>query len=94
MPYMFADEIQVVTFIAEPWAIDQIIDWFGKDITIKPNGEKYLVTVKSSLLAMEFWSMQYLNAVEVLTPTVLRDKIKGNLENSIKKYQIGGENND
>jgi len=86
MPYMFADEIQVITFVAEPWAIDQIIDWFGKDITIKSNGDKYHVTVKSSLLAMEFWSMQYLNAIEILTPTALRDKIKENLRSAIKKY--------
>lgn len=86
MPYMFADEVQTVTFLAEPWALDQIIDWFGKDIIIKPNGEKYRVTVKSSLLAMEFWSMQYLNAVEIISPTSLRDKIKENLKNGLGKY--------
>ena len=86
MPYMFADEIQPVTFRAEPWAIDQIVDWFGKDITIKPDGEKFLVTVKTSLLAMEFWAMQYLNGVEVLTPTSLRDKIKDNLQWATEKY--------
>ena len=87
MPYMFADEIQAVTFRAEPWAIDQVIDWFGKDISIKEDGEKFLVTVKTSLLAMEFWAMQNLNAVEILTPQSLRDKIKQNLENGVKKYR-------
>lgn len=87
MPYMFADEIQAVTFRAEPWSIDQVIDWFGKDITIKEDGEKFLVTVKTSLLAMEFWAMQYLNAVKILTPTSLREKIKENLENGVKKYE-------
>ena len=86
MPYMFGDAIQTVTFLAEPWAIDQTIDWFGKDITIKKHGDKFLVTVKTSLLAIEFWAMQYLNAVEVLTPTSLRDKIKENLQCAIQKY--------
>lgn len=86
MPYMFADEIKKITFRAEPWAIDQIVDWFGKDIEIKSDGEKFLVTVKSGLLSMEFWAMQYLNAVEVLTPTSLRDKIKDNLQWATEKY--------
>ena len=86
MPYMFADEIQTVTFRAEPWAIDQTIDWFGKDITIKKEDETFLVTVKTSLRAMEFWAMQYINAVEILSPKSLRDKIKENLRWATEKY--------
>lgn len=86
MPYMFADEIKPVTFRADNTAIDQIVDWFGKDITIKPDGDKSLVTVRTSLLAMEFWAMQYLNYVEILSPAPLRDKIKENLKNAVEKY--------
>lgn len=86
MPYMFADKPQLVTFRAEPWVIDQIIDWFGKNIEIKPENEKYVITVKTSSKAMEFWAMQYLNAVEILTPTSLREKIKENLLNATEKY--------
>lgn len=87
MPYMYGDEPKEVTFLAEEWALDQIIDWFGKSTDIKKQEDKYLVTVKTSLLAMEHWAMQYLNAVEILTPTSLRDKLKQNLENGVKKYQ-------
>lgn len=86
MPYMFDDEIKSVTFISEPWAIDQIVDWFGKDIVIKPQNEKYLVIVKTSLRAMEFWAKQYLNAVEILMPISLRDKLRENLINGVEKY--------
>lgn len=86
MPYMFDDEIKSVTFISEPWAIDQIVDWFGKDIVIKPQNEKYLVIVKTSLRAMKFWAMQYLNAVEILMPISLRDKLRENLINGVEKY--------
>lgn len=86
MPYMFADEPKVVTFRAESWAIDQIVDWFGKNIDIQPENDKYIVTVKTSLHAMEFWAMQYLNAVEILTPTSLREKIKENLCWATEKY--------
>lgn len=86
MPYMFDDEIKSVTFISEPWAIDQIVDWFGKNIVIKPQNEKYLVIVKTSLRAMEFWAMQYLNVVEILMPISLRDKLRENLINGVEKY--------
>ena len=86
MPYMFADEPQLVTFRAEPWAIDQIVDWFGRNIDIQPEKDKFIITVKTSLHAMEFWAMQYLNAVEILTPTSLREKIKENLHFAVEKY--------
>lgn len=86
MPYMFGDEVKQVTFISEPWAIDQIVDWFGKKISIEKKGDKYLVTVRTSLRAMEFWAMQYLNAVEILSPLSLREKIRENLLDGVKKY--------
>ena len=87
MPYMFGDKPQTVTFSCEKWALDQVFDWFGKDIGIKEENDKYAITVKTSLEAMEFWAMQYLNAVEVLTPASLRNKIKENLAKGVEKYQ-------
>lgn len=86
MPYMFADEPKSVEFLSEPWVLDQIIDWFGKDIRIEKSGEKYLIKVKASVNAMEYWAMQYLNAVEVLKPTELRNRIKNNLQQANEKY--------
>lgn len=35
---------------------------------------------------MEFWAMQYLNAVQVLTPLALRKKIEENVLAAAKKY--------
>jgi predicted DNA-binding transcriptional regulator YafY len=87
MPYMFADEPQMIEFIADGWAIDQIVDWFGKDIRIEERQDgRFLVCVKVSINAMEYWSMQYMNAVEILSPKELRDRIKKNVQAANEKY--------
>lgn len=88
MPYMFFDEPQNVEFYSEGWAMDQIIDWFGKDITIKemPDG-RFLIKLRASVNAMEYWAMQYLKAVEIIAPLDLRERIKNNLQSANEKYK-------
>ena len=88
LPYMFADEPQMVEFIVDGWAIDQIVDWFGKDIRIEERQDgRFLVCVKVSINAMEYWAMQYMNAVEILAPIDLRERIKTNVKNAFEKYK-------
>ncbi len=88
LPYMFADEPQAVEFIADGWAIDQIVDWFGKDIHIEERQDgRFLVRVKVSINAMEFWAMQYINAVEITSPKELRERIKRNIQSANEKYK-------
>ena len=87
MPYMFFDEPQVITFIANDWIIDQVIDWFGKGVQIEKREDGgFLVTIKASVNAMEYWAMQYMNAVEVLSPIELRERIRKNVQVANEKY--------
>ena len=87
MPYMFYDEPKVVEFIADGWVLDQIIDWFGKDIKIEELEDgRFLIKVKASINAMEYWAMQYLNAVEIVSPLELRERIKKNVATANEKY--------
>lgn len=87
LPYMFSDEPELITFsIDGDWMIDQIVDWFGFDFRVEEKEGKKTVTVKASPLAMEYWAMQYLNNVEVLSPVKLREKIKSNLNGAQNKY--------
>lgn len=75
--YMYTDKPEWVEFIAEDYIIDQIIDWFGKDIRISKHGEKQLkVSVKVSPMAMEHWAMQYAGYVTVTSPRSLVDTIQ------------------
>ena len=88
MPYMYTDDPERIEFISHADIMDQIIDWFGKDITIQKTNEpnKVIVSVWASPNAMEHWAMQYLTYVEVLTPAHLRARIKSNLAEAIQKY--------
>ena len=88
MPYMFADELQSVELIADGWAIDQIVDWFGKDIVLEEQEDgRFLVRVKASINAMEYWAMQYMNAVEIVSPLELRERLRKNLQVANEKYK-------
>lgn len=89
MPYMYSDQPEHIDFISDEGIIDQIVDWFGNDVRImKSNDEgKVRVSVKASPTAMEFWAMQYINHVEILSPEPLRIRMREFLNNGLKKYQ-------
>lgn len=89
MPYMYTDTPERIEFIADKFIVDQIVDWFGRDIkmtAVVEDPKKVRVELMSSPLAMEHWALQYLDHVEVLKPQSLRDKIRESLEGGIKKY--------
>lgn len=86
LPYMFTDKPEHVEFLADPVIIDQIVDWFGDNARIEQNGERLKVFVKVGPMAMEYWAMQYLNFVEILSPASLRSRIAANLEAARGKY--------
>ncbi len=86
LPYMFSDSIERVEFLTDFRMIDQVIDWFGKEVKIEKEGGMYKVSVRVSLQAMEYWAMQYLNNVEIISPLSLREKLKTNLQNALQKY--------
>ena len=88
LPYMFSDQPEPVEFLAEEWVIDQVIDWFGKEIRITPADEKrYRVCVRSSPAAMAYWALQYAGAVEILSPASLREDVKNTLAKAAEKYR-------
>lgn len=86
LPYMFTDKPESVEFLADPNIVDQIVDWFGDNARVQTYGDKLKVYVKASPMAMEYWAMQYLNFVEILSPASLRSRIAANLEAARGKY--------
>ena len=87
LPYMFGDDLENITFIANSCVVDDIVDYFGSNAKIKEIGNNELeVSVKASPNAMEYWAMQYLKFVEVKTPVSLRERIKENIKNANEKY--------
>lgn len=95
MPYMFNDKPETVEFIADSFIVDDIIEWFGKDIKISKldsDENKVRVGVKASSFAMEHWAMQYINYVEVIAPEALRKSIQNTLVNGLNKYRETANN--
>lgn len=88
MPYMYTDEPERIQFVTEEWMIDQVIDWFGKDVSITPapDGDKITVSLVASPNAMKHWATQYIDYVEVVSPSHLRDAIKEALKKAVDKY--------
>ena len=88
MPYLFTDKPERVTFVAENGIIDQIIEWFGKDVRIlKKDDDHVEVSLTASPKAMEYWALQFIEHVEVTAPENLRERIRNTLEEGIRKYK-------
>ncbi len=88
MPYFYTDKPERITFVADNGIIDQIIEWFGKDVRIMKKDEtKVEVTLTASPSAMEYWALQFLEHVEVTAPQELRERIKKALDEGREKYR-------
>lgn len=84
---MFSDDIEPIRFsIDGEWMIDQIVDWFGFDFKAEKKGDKFIIAVNASPNAMEYWAMQYLNHIEILSPRHLREKLTRNIQCAEQKY--------
>ena len=90
MPYMYAEKPERIEFITDEWVIDQVVDWFGKDIKmvrIPDSDKKVRVELFANPHAMKYWALQYLDCVEVTKPASLRESIKESLVDATVKYQ-------
>lgn len=90
LPYLFTDEPTRIDLLASEDAVDQLIEWFGKDIRINKvatDPGKVRVSIIASPNAMEHWAMQYIHSVEVVSPGFLWNKIKETLKEAAEKYK-------
>lgn len=90
MPYMYTDAPERIELIADEKIVDQIVDWFGAQVRMSPitgREGKVQVSFMASPCAMEYWALQYLTHVEIISPDHLRAKIKKDLIEAMKKYE-------
>ena len=86
MPYMYNDKPERIVFSTNEKMIDQFIDWFGKDIEIRPDNDNITVVLTASPKAMLYWAVQYADEVEIIKPATLREEIKSFLNKAAQKY--------
>ena len=86
--YMMAGKsISAKLKILDEERVNDVVDWFGKDIYLKKDSEgnsNVLLNVNED--ALIFWAMQYGKSVEVLEPQETRAKIRALLEDMIQRY--------
>lgn len=89
-PYMFTDKPEKVVISAKKWMMDDIVDWFGKDVKVSTiDDENIKVELIVSPTAMKFWALQYGENAEVLAPEHLRNEIRQSIEQMCEKYKRG-----
>lgn len=88
MPYLHSDKPERVEMLADAWVIDQVIDWFGKDLAVRETDdpEKIIISLWANPYAMSLWALQYVNYIEVISPAHLRAKIREFLKSGLDKY--------
>ncbi|MBQ8057550.1 MAG: WYL domain-containing protein [Ruminococcus sp.] len=86
--YMFSGESVVVKFIAKRYILNDVIDWFGKDIKFSDaTDDEVTVTVKVNQIAMKMWALKYSRHIRVISPQSLVDKIKEDIKFAMKNYE-------
>lgn len=89
LPYMFSERPIPVTFSCAGWVIDQVIDWFGYDCDIRKDlaEDTYLVTVRVTPPAMEYWALQYAKHIRIRSPEDLRRRVGAILRKAADDYE-------
>ena len=88
MPYLHSDKPERVEMLADAWVIDQVVDWFGKDLAVRETDdpEKIIISLWANPYAMSLWALQYVNYIEVISPAHLRTTIREFLKSGLDKY--------
>lgn len=73
--FMFSGEMVTVTIRCKKRILDAMIDIFGKDIKITaPDEDHYQFTVTVNDNGIIFLAQQYMDAIEIIYPSVLRKR--------------------
>ena len=67
--------------------LNEVIDWFGKDIKIIEEEPNLIVKIKANENAIIYWILQYGQFVEIIEPIETRKQIIEILNDMIKRYQ-------
>jgi predicted DNA-binding transcriptional regulator YafY len=89
LPYMYTDKPERIDFLAYEGIIDQVIEWFGRDINIeKTDREEWIkISLIASPNAMVHWAMQYGDNVEIISPQSLRQTVADKFKKSLEMYK-------
>ena len=86
--YMYSGESIHVEFIADVEMMDELVDWFGKNFSIKKIDEKKIrVKLKCNEHAMIYWALQYGKDIVIESPKSLIDSVKKIAKKIVADYE-------
>ena len=87
--YMFSGESVPVTFRMKKDILDDVIDWFGTDITFSDETEEEVTArVIVNWHAMHHWALQYCRHVRIVAPENLAEHVHQDLAEALDRYKI------
>lgn len=87
--YMFSGESARVILKVRPDGISDVIDWLGRDVGIRDEGDYLLVDTVTNKQAMKYWAVQFGEKVEVLEPPDLREAVRKMVTAMNDRYSAG-----
>ena len=85
--YMFGGESAPVTFTVKKNLLNDVMDWFGSEITfLEETDDAVTAKVTVNLAAMRLWALQYALYVRILSPQSLADNVRVDLQKAIENY--------
>lgn len=85
--YMFSGGSIPVTFRMKKTILNDVIDWFGTEITFSEETEDEVTArVTVNWHAMRHWALQYCRHIKILTPADLAGTVKTDLEAALVNY--------
>ena len=88
--YMFSGKSAPVTFIAKKYLLNDVLDWFGRDVTFSDEGEDEVTArVMVNLEAMRRWALQYALHARVVSPPSLADQVREDIRRAAENYEAG-----
>ncbi|MBO4539959.1 MAG: WYL domain-containing protein [Clostridia bacterium] len=75
-PYLLDGRPEQISMRCNKKIFSDLVDWFGSRFTVeKSEGDYVEITLSAPLKAMEYWSLQYGENVEVLSPESLKNRL-------------------
>ena len=87
--YMYEGPSETVIFRMKKYLLDDVIDWFGTDLSFSDEDEEAVTArVRVNLQAMRRWAVQYSPHVRVLFPENLVETVKQDIRSAAKAYGL------
>lgn len=86
---MFAGESGIVEFRVKKYLLNDVIDWFGGEITFfDETDDEVSVRTRVNLAAMRRWALQYALHARVLSPESLVEQVKNDIKGAMEIYEM------